>query len=137
MMIPLKLSRVVLSEINTQQAVFLKEADGSRQFPIVIGVFEAASIDRYVKGLTTKRPMTHDLVRSTIEAMGGTIQDIYIHRLESNTYYASIRIRRGEELIEIDSRPSDAIAVALAGTPPVEIFIEESVLDQAIRSSYE
>jgi len=129
----LTLSRIVINEINNQQVVFLRESEGLREFPIVIGIFEATSIDRRVKGLTPPRPLTHDLIRSVTEALGGTFQDVYIHHMEEQTYFAALRIRRGDELIEIDARPSDAIAVAVAANPPLPIWIEEDVLDRALQ----
>ena len=131
-MILLELSRIIISEINNQQVIMLREVGGAREFPIVIGIFEATSIDRRVKQVASPRPLTHDLFCSAVELFGGRIQDVYIHGMEEQTYFASIRIVRGAELIEIDSRPSDAIAVAVSFRPPLPILIEESVLERAI-----
>lgn len=71
----MELKRIIISEIHEQQVIALKEVDGDRSFPIVIGIFEATSIDRRVKGITNPRPLTHDLVASTIESMGGELQE--------------------------------------------------------------
>ena len=80
-------------------------------FPIVIGIFEASSIDRRVKNQPTQRPLTHDLLANTIDLLGGDLQDIYINELREHTYFAKLRIRHDGELVEVDSRPSDAIAL--------------------------
>jgi bifunctional DNase/RNase len=125
----MELSRIIISENNDQQIIYLREVDGGRQFPIVIGFFEATSIDRRVRGQPTLRPLTHDLLASTIEHLGGELQDIYISELRDHTYFAKLRIKHEGELIEVDSRPSDAIAVAV--TVDVPIFVAEDVIDEA------
>jgi bifunctional DNase/RNase len=130
MPIEMRLSRIIISEINENQVVFLKEVEGDRQFPILIGIFEATSIDRRVKELPRARPLTHDLIVSAIESLGGTLDSILISDLKDQTYFALIRVKRDGELIEIDSRPSDAIAVAVTCDPPLPIFIAESILDE-------
>src|SRR5262245_32425697 len=109
----MELARIIMSDMNDQQVVYLQEVEGSRRFPILIGLFEAASINRHVKGEESQRPLTHDLLRSVIEHLGGELQDIVINSLEEHTYFAMLRIRREGELIEVDSRPSDAIALAV------------------------
>ncbi|MBX3416091.1 MAG: bifunctional nuclease family protein [Pirellulaceae bacterium] len=132
MPIEMRLSRIIISEINENQVVFLKEVDGDRQFPILIGIFEAQSIDRRVKNIQRPRPMTHDLVVNAIESLGGEIDSVMISDLKEHTYFAVIRVRRDGELIEIDSRPSDAIAIAVTMDPPLPIYINEDILDDAI-----
>jgi bifunctional DNase/RNase len=123
------LKRIIISEVHDQQVVMLKEVEGDRSFPIVIGIFEATSIDRRVKGMLSPRPLTHDLVNSVIEHMGGELQDIFISELRDHTYYAKLRIRMNGELVEVDSRPSDAIALAV--TARVPIYVSEDVLGEA------
>ena len=91
MLVQMELSRIIISEINDQQVIFLREVEGDRAFPILIGLFEATSIDRRVKGELPQRPLTHDLLKASIEALGGEIQDVVIHSLEDHTYYAAIR----------------------------------------------
>ena len=138
-MIQLELSRIVISEINSQQVIFLREKEGTREFPIIIGIFEATNIDRRVKGFQPPRPLTHDLIGSVVEALGGRFQDVLINRMEEQTFHAAIRLTRGEELIElieIDARPSDAIAVAVSNDPPLPIFIEEKILLQALSQKF-
>ena len=127
----MELARIIISEINDQQVIFLREVEGDREFPILIGLFEATSIDRCVQGEEPPRPLTHDLLKSTIEALGGELQDAIIHKLEEHTYFASIRIRRDGELIEVDSRPSDAVALAVHYDPHLPIYVADEVLDEA------
>jgi bifunctional DNase/RNase len=126
----MELRRIIISELDDHQIVILKETEGERNFPIVIGIFEATSIDRRVKGLHSPRPLTHDLIISVVEQMGGEIQDIVISDLQEHTYFAKLRVRKEGELVEIDCRPSDAIAVAVASHVP--IYVNEDVLGEAL-----
>ena len=126
----MELVRIIISEINDQQVIYLREVDGERTFPILIGIFEATSIDRRVKGEIPPRPLTHDLLKNTIEELGGEAQDVVINNLMDHTYYAVVRIRMNGELTEVDSRPSDAIALAMHYDPPLPIYVEDSVLDE-------
>ncbi len=130
MPIPMALRRIIISEIDEQQHIVLKEVDGERSFPIVIGLFEATSIDRRVRGISTPRPLTHDLIASAIELLGADVQDVVISDLREHTYYAQLRVRHDGELVVIDCRPSDAIAVAV--TLKVPIYVNEDVLGDAI-----
>ena len=130
MPIPMALRRIIISEIDEQQHIVLKEVDGERSFPIVIGLFEATSIDRRVRGISTPRPLTHDLIASTIELLGADVQDVVISDLREHTYYAQLRVRHDGELVVIDCRPSDAIAVAV--TLKVPIYVNEDVLGDAL-----
>lgn len=134
--IPMQLSRIIISEISDNQVIYLKEVDGERQFPILIGIFEATSIDRRVKSAARPpRPLTHDLVVQVAEALGGEVESVAVTDLQEQTYFAQIRIRKGEELIEIDARPSDAIAVAVTFQPPLPIYVSEEVLEKATGKS--
>lgn len=128
MPVQMELRRIVISEIHDQQFIVLKEVEGDRNFPIVIGVFEASSIERRVKGLSSPRPLTHDLLGQIIEQLGGEVQDVYINELRDHTYFAKLRIRKDGELIEIDARPSDAIAVAVSVKVP--IYVSEDVMGE-------
>ena len=128
MPVQMELKRIIISEIHEQQVITLKEVEGDRSFPIVIGIFEATSIDRRVKGITNPRPLTHDLVASVVENMGGELQDVYINDLREHTYFAKLRVRQEGELIEVDCRPSDAIALAV--TAKVPIYVAEDVLGE-------
>src|SRR6476619_2715322 len=91
-----------------------------------ISIFEATSIDRRVKNIIPPRPLTHDLIVAAVEQLGGDVQDIVISDLQDHTYFAKLRVRKDGELIEIDCRPSDAIAVAV--TAKVPIWVAEDVL---------
>ena len=135
MPIQMELRRIIISELDPHQIVILKEVEGERQFPIVIGVFEATSIDRRVKGEKAERPLTHDLVIAIVEQMGGEIQDIVISDLKEHTYFAKLRIRKDGELTEVDCRPSDALAVAVINRVP--IYVEEGVLGEALEEEEE
>ena len=128
MPVHMELKRIIISEVHDQQVVMLKEVEGDRSFPIVIGIFEATSIDRRVKGIPNPRPLTHDLVASVVENMGGELQDVYINDLREHTYFAKLRIRHEGELVEVDCRPSDAIALAV--TAKVPIYVAEDVLGE-------
>src|SRR4249920_3847180 len=107
--VQMELKRIIISEVHDSQVIVLKEVEGDRSFPIVIGIFEATSIDRRVKGMQSPRPLTHDLITSVVDQMGGEIQDIMISELKEHTYFAKLRVRKDGELIEVDCRPSDAI----------------------------
>jgi len=132
MPVPMELSRIIISEINDQQVIYLKEIDGDRTFPILIGIFEATSIDRRVKGYPSPRPLTHDLIVSVVENMGAEFQDVVISELKEHTYFARLRIRQEGELVEVDARPSDAIAVAVTCQPALPIYVNEEVLNDAL-----
>jgi bifunctional DNase/RNase len=132
MPVSMELSRIIISEVNDQQVIYLKEVDGERTFPILIGIFEATSIDRRVKGYPSPRPLTHDLIVNVVENLGGEFQDVVINELKDHTYYARLRVRHDGELVEIDARPSDAIAVAVTCNPPLPIYVNEDVLNDVL-----
>jgi len=120
-----ELCRIIVNETTDEQIIVLKECNGSRSFIIGIGIVEAFAIDRGVKNIKMPRPMTHDLLRSVIEALGGTLERIVVTDLIHHTYYAVLDIRVDGKLIQVDSRPSDAIALAVAGNVP--IYVDEQV----------
>src|SRR5262252_490442 len=126
--VQMELKRIIISEVHEQQIIVLREVEGERSFPIVIGIFEATSIDRRVKKLPSPRPLTHDLVTSVIDNLGGELRDVYISELRDHTYFAKLRIRMNGELVEVDSRPSDAIALAVTASVP--IYVAEDVLEE-------
>lgn len=128
MPVAMELSRIIISEVTSEQVIWLKEIDGDRTFPILIGIFEATSIDRRVKHFDAPRPLTHDLLVGAVEQLGGEFQDVIISSLKDHTYYAVLRVRQDGELIEIDARPSDAIAVAVTCDPHLPIYVSEEVL---------
>ncbi len=108
------------------------QVENGRSFPIVIGLPEAQAIERRLKGIHIKRPQTHDLLMNIIEAMGGKLESITINDLSDQTFYALLNIRdKGGKVLNIDSRPSDAIALGVANNVP--IFVAEHVLDSVQR----
>lgn len=132
MPVQMKLTRIIISEINQHQVIYLREVDGHRQFPIQIGKFEAISIDRRVKNVPRSRPWTHDLIIDAIELLGGELDSAVINDLKEHTFYATLRVKVNGELVEIDSRPSDAIAVAVSCEPMLPIYVAEHVLEEAM-----
>ena len=132
MPVQMTLSRIIISEINDQQVIYLKEVDGDRTFPILIGIFEATSIDRRVKDHQSPRPLTHDLLVNSVEMLGAEFDSVVIHELRDHTYFAKLRVRQDGELVEIDSCPSDAIAVAVTCDPVLPIYVAEDVLSDVL-----
>ena len=130
-MVKMELSRIMISETSDHQIVVLKEREGQRSFPIVIGLHEAWAIDRAVKGIPTPRPLTHDLIHNVIEGLGAGLTQIIINDLLNNTFYAKLILQMNGKAVEIDSRPSDAIALAMQKSTP--IFVAEKVLDEVCR----
>jgi hypothetical protein len=133
MEVRMDLARIVISETSQEQIIVLRERDGSRQFPIVIGLTEAYAIDRRVKNITTARPLTHELLANVIRDMEGELDKIVIHDLREHTFYAKLVIRRDGRLVEVDARPSDAIALGVAGDTP--LYVEDGVLRQVCEAS--
>ncbi|MCL6644622.1 MAG: bifunctional nuclease family protein [Dehalococcoidia bacterium] len=131
MPVQMQLSRILISDISPQQVIYLKEVEGDRTFPILIGHFEEESINLGVKGIKSPRPRTHELLIQTIEALGGELDSVVISELRDHVYYAKLRVRREGELVDIDSRPSDAIAVAVTCDPPLPIYVAEEVLEES------
>jgi len=124
----MELSRIIISETNDEQVIVLKETNGDRAFPIVIGIWEAVAIDRNLKGKKTPRPMTHDLLENVIQGLDSKLDRIVVTELRDRTFYAKLVLRRNGKAVEIDSRPSDAIALAVQMRAP--IYVEESVLEE-------
>jgi uncharacterized protein len=131
MSVQMELHKIIISEMQDQQIIVLKEVDGERKFPIVIGSSEAYAIDRRLKGIPTPRPLTHDLLANVIESMGGDIDHIEISDLQAHTFFARIHIRQNGKTLEVDSRPSDAIALGIATVVP--IYVAEHVLEEVSR----
>ncbi len=129
MPVQMELSRIFVRELTDFQFIELQEVDGVRTFPIAIGLPEAQAIERRLKGQTPPRPQSHDLMASIIESLGGKLLRVAITNLDNNTFFAHIVIEQNGREIEIDSRPSDAIALGVATRVP--IYVEESVLTRA------
>lgn len=131
-LVPVELFQIVISERTDVQVIVLRERDGTRAFPIYIGLFEAAAIDRKLKNVPIPRPLTHDLLAQVIEQMGGRLERVVINDLRDSTFYARLHIRQGQKLVDVDSRPSDAMALAVRGEVP--LFVARHVLDQVSAS---
>lgn len=129
MAVEMELSRILIRELNDYQIIELREVEGDRTFPIVIGLPEAQAIDRRLKGIEIKRPQTHDLLASVIEELGGELESITINDLSEHTFFATLNIRQNGKTVTIDSRPSDAIALGVAADVP--IYVADHVLDSA------
>lgn len=130
MKIEMELSRILVRELSTCQVIELREIDGMRTFPILIGLPEAQAIERRLQGIELKRPLTHELLASVIDAFGGSLESICINDLSEGTFFAILNVRTEDgELLEIDSRPSDAIALGIGQGIP--IYVEDHVLDEA------
>jgi len=128
MLVQMKLARIVIVDTDEDKMsmIVLQEADGKRAFPILIGVNEAYAIDRRLRGEVPIRPLTHELIDRVIDQLECELERIVIHELRDSTFYAKLVLRRDGDLIEVDSRPSDAIAVGAGSDAP--IFVDESIL---------
>ncbi len=126
--VEVELSRIIINETSDQQIIVLKEHHGQRSFPIVIGIVEIFAIDRRLKGIKPPRPMTHDLLDSVIENLSAKIEKIVINDLRNHTFYAKIHLNSNGRTVEIDSRPSDAIALGVASNAP--IYVAEHVFEK-------
>jgi len=127
MPVRMELVRVLIRETDDTHVVELREVDGERIFPIVIGFHEAAAIERRLMGQTPPRPQTHELLASAIEHLGGRIERVLINDLKDHTFYARLLVRQGDTMRDIDARPSDAIALGVATDVP--IYVENHVLE--------
>ena len=134
MAVRMELTRIVDCDLNDHHWIHLSETHGERTFPIVIGRAEAQIINRRLLEDEPFRPLTHQLLWNVAEVLGGTIEDVVITELREHTYYAVIRIRCGDELHEVDCRPSDGIALAAHARPMLPIYVEESVLQAVVGS---
>ena len=128
-MIKMKVARIILDPFTNSPIVILKDMEERRALPIWIGLFEANAIAMKLEDVTTPRPMTHDLIANILESLKATVERIVVNDLVNNTFYARIYINTPAGTVEIDSRPSDAIAIALRTNAP--IYVEEVVLQKA------
>lgn len=135
MEVRMDLSRILIQDGSEHQVIYLRERNGdpasAREFPIVIGDPEALAIDRRLKGYKKARPMTHDLMAEIITRLNGELEKIVINDLKDQTFYAKLVLRSNGVVVEVDSRPSDAIALGVASDTP--IFVNEKVLDEVCR----
>jgi hypothetical protein len=120
---------LMVDPVTNMPIVILRDKDGERVLPIWVGIFEANAIALQIENIATPRPMTHDLLRNVIRDLNGTVEKIVVSDLKETTFYALIYLRVGQELVAVDARPSDALALALRTQAP--IFVEEHVIDHA------
>ncbi|MBN1439238.1 MAG: bifunctional nuclease family protein [Anaerolineales bacterium] len=128
-MIEVTVDRIQVNLVNQTRVVILREAEGERFLPIWIGQFEAEAIAMFLQEVEPARPMTHDLLKSVLGGLGARLERLEIHDLQDDVFYARLIVRIGEKQIEIDSRPSDGIAVAIRAHAP--IFVAEEVMERA------
>jgi len=132
MNVKMELSRILIRETSDRHVIELREIDGERLLPIEIGQYEAAAIERRLRGEKPPRPQTHELLDNVITAMGGRLERIVIGEFRENKYglgifYARLYLKTPTGVIDIDCRPSDAIALGVASQ--AEIFVAERVLE--------
>jgi bifunctional DNase/RNase len=126
-MVEMELNKIRIDENRGEQVIVLKEKDGNRVLPIVIGIMEVTAIKMKISGVTPPRPMTHDLFCNVIKKLGAKIDKVVIAKLEQNTFFAKLVLQIDSRLEEVDARPSDSIAIALRTKAP--IFVEEEILN--------
>jgi bifunctional DNase/RNase len=127
-MVEVKVARLGLDSASNTYVVILQEKDGERLLPIWIGQPEAESIVMEMNDIHPPRPLTHDLCKRLITGLGGSLRRVQITKVQDNTYFAELHIYRGEEVLHVDARPSDSIALALRLSAP--IFAQESLLTE-------
>jgi len=129
-MVEMELNKIVIDEKRHDQLIVLKEKEGDRVLPIVIGLPEASAIKLKISGFQPPRPLTHDLLHNTIEHLEASIEKIIIDKLEENTFHAKIVVRTANGTSKvIDARPSDSIALAVRAHAP--IFVEDEIIKQS------
>jgi bifunctional DNase/RNase len=129
MHVEMRIKGLMLDPITNMPIVILSDLDGQRILPIWVGFFEANAIALQMENVTTPRPMTHDLLKNVISGLNANVKKIVVNNLWDNTFYALVFIETNGETVAIDSRPSDAIALALRMKSP--IFVEEEVINKA------
>jgi bifunctional DNase/RNase len=128
-MIEVTIDSIRVSLVSPQRLIILKDVDRERFLPIWIGPLEAESITIKLQNIEVKRPLTHDLLNTLISEFGAIVSHVLVHELRNDTYYARIVLDVNGEHKEIDSRPSDSIALAVRAQVP--IFVSEEVMEQA------
>ena len=131
MAVQMELSRIRILDMTDMQVIVLSEIEGGRTFPIVIGDAEARAIERGLRGIELPRPLTHDLLGSVIEELGGRLEEIVINDLHEGTFFAKLVIQVDGKRFDVDSRPSDAIALGVAQDVP--IYVADHVLEHIER----
>ncbi len=125
-MIEVKVSALAIDQVSKTPIIFLKEVEGDMVLPIWIGPVEANAIARELEGTHLARPLTHDLIKNVLVGMNIKLLKIVVNKIENDTFFATLILKKDDELFEIDARPSDSIAIALRMKVP--IFVEEEVM---------
>lgn len=129
-MVEMELNKIIIDEKRQEQIIVLKEKEGSRILPIIIGLLEAAAIKMKIGGVNPPRPLTHDLLKDLLENLGAKLEKVVVDKILNNTFHAKLIINTGNgKLKHIDARPSDSIALAVRTNSP--IFVEEEVLNKS------
>jgi bifunctional DNase/RNase len=128
-LVPMSIKGLMLDPVSNSPIVVLKDEQEKFFLPIWVGIFEANAIALQLENVSTPRPMTHDLLRNMIGELDGRVVRVVINDLRDSTFFAQIRVMTSGKTLEVDARPSDAIALALRTEAP--IFVAQSVLDQA------
>ena len=132
MSLQMKIKGLMIDPVSNMPIIILKNTEQNSVLPIWVGIFEANAIAMQLENIVSPRPMTHDLLKNMIESLEAKIERVVITDLRENTFFASIHLTRGAESVEVDARPSDAMALALrAGAP---IFVESEVLRKSSSS---
>ena len=129
MQIEMTIKGLMVDPISNMPIVILRDKEGAKTLPIWVGMFEANAIALQIENISTPRPMTHDLLRNVIYDLKASVQKIVVCDLQDSTFYALIYLLMNGEVVAIDARPSDAIALALRTRAP--IYVEETVIDNA------
>jgi len=129
MQIEMLIKGLMVDPVTNMPIVILRDQEGERVLPIWVGVFEANAIALQIENITAPRPMTHDLLRDIIGNLKAAVEKIVVSDLKESTFYALIYLRVNENLVAVDARPSDAIALALRVRAP--IYVEDSVIENA------
>ncbi len=128
-MVKMEIKGLLMDPVSNMPVVILRDADDGVFLPIWVGIFEANAIAIQMEKITTPRPMTHDLLKNVLTELETRVERVVISELKDNTFFARIHLVRGKETWNIDSRPSDAIALALRSQ--ADIFVEEEVLEKS------
>ena len=126
--VEVELAKIIIRERSPEQYIYLKEIDGERVFPIVIGIFEAVAINRQIKGEIPERPMTHDLLSGVLDELDARLDRILVTDLRGDTFHANLMLQTDGKTVIVDSRPSDAVALAVR--QDARMFVSETVFDQ-------
>jgi bifunctional DNase/RNase len=129
MWVEMKVRGLALDPVSNTPIIILRDEEEKRSLPIWVGIFEANAIALELEKISTPRPMTHDLIKNILESVEAKVEKIVVNDLRENTFFALIHLRLGDEEITVDSRPSDAIALALRVGAP--IFVDEDVVRRA------